>query len=53
MDIYVNILNFELKLSVCDPNITVEGSVSQNFDIGPSCFFLCQKMGNIVLFFSI
>ena len=49
IDISVNIKNFELKLSVCDPNITLEGSVSQNFDIGPSFYFM-SKIGNFLLF---
>ena len=28
----------ELKLSICFKNIVIEGTVSQNFDIGPSSF---------------
>ena len=41
MDISVNIChNFELKLSVCDRNIPLEVSMSQNFDIGPSLYIL-------------
>ena len=32
----MNIHNFEMKFSVCDPNILLEGSVSQNFGVGPS-----------------
>ena len=28
----------ELKLSICIENIVIEGTVSQNFDIGPSSF---------------
>ena len=28
----------ELKLFVCIENIVIEGTVSQNFDIGPSSF---------------
>ena len=28
----------ELKLFICIENIVIEGSISQNFDIGPSSF---------------
>ena len=28
----------ELKLSICIENIVIEGTVSQNFDIGPTSF---------------
>ena len=28
----------ELKLFICIENIVIEGTVSQNFDIGPSSF---------------
>ena len=28
----------ELKLSICIENIVIEGTMSQNFDIGPSSF---------------
>ena len=36
----MNIHNFEMKFSVCDPNILLEGSMSQNVDIGPSFYFM-------------
>ena len=41
MDISVTIQVILLKLSMCDPNILLEGSMSQNFDLGYSfCFML-------------
>ena len=40
MDISVTIKDFELKFSKCKSNIPFEGSVSQNFDLGPSFYFM-------------
>ena len=34
---------FELKFSVCNPNILLEGNVSQNFDLGPSSHFMSKN----------
>ena len=41
MNISVTIQDFDPIFSVCDPNI--EGSVSQNFDLGPSSYFVTEK----------
>ena len=38
MDNSLIIHNPELKLFICIENIVIEGTVSQNFDIGPSSF---------------
>ena len=35
----VTIKYFELKFSMCDPNVLPERSVSQNFDLGLSFYF--------------
>ena len=43
MIISVNIYYYELKLSVCNHNIIHEGSVSQNFDLGLSSYFMLKK----------
>ena len=40
MDISRTMQDFELKFSVCDPNILFERSLSQNFDLGPSLHFM-------------
>ena len=38
MDNYLNMRDLESKLSIPIKNIVIEGTVSQNFDIGPSSF---------------
>ena len=38
MDNSLNMHDLELKLSIPIENIVIEGTVSQNFDIGPSSF---------------
>ena len=38
MDNSLIIHDQELKLFICIENIVIEGTVSQNFDIGPSSF---------------
>ena len=38
MDNSLIIYNPELKLFICVKNIVIEGTMSQNFDIGPSSF---------------
>ena len=38
MDYSLTIHNPELKLSICVENIVAEGTLSQNFYIGPSSF---------------
>ena len=38
MDYSLNMHGPELKLSIPIQNIVIEGTVSQNFDIGPSSF---------------
>ena len=44
MDISVTIKDFESTFSVCAPNIpAVEGTVSQNFDYGPSYFSMSKN----------
>ena len=39
-DISVTITDFELKFSMCNPNIPFEGKLSHNFDLGPSFYFM-------------
>ena len=41
--VYVTIKDFELKFSMCDPNILPERSVSQNFDLGLSFYFMSKN----------
>ena len=36
MDISVTIQVFQLKFSMCDLNILLEGKMSHNLDLGPS-----------------
>ena len=43
MDISVNIHHFKVKFSVCNHNIPLEGSVSQNFDLGLSFYFMSKN----------
>ena len=43
MDISVTIHNFELTFSVCNPNIHLEGSVSQDSDLGNSFNFMSKN----------
>ena len=38
MDNSLNMHDLDLKLSIPIQNIVIEGTVSQNFDIGPSSF---------------
>ena len=40
MDNSLNMHDLELKLSIPIENIVIEGTVSQNFDIGPSSVFV-------------
>ena len=40
MDISVTIKDFELKCSMWYPNALLEGSVSQNFNLGPSFYYM-------------
>ena len=42
-DISITIQVIDLKFSVCDPHITLEGSVSQNFDLGLSFYFMSKN----------
>ena len=49
MNIPVSRQDFELEYSLCAPNIHVEGSVSQNFDLGPSFYFMTIT-GSLLLF---
>ena len=41
---------FELKSSVCNPNILPEGRVSKNVDLGPSFYFMST---NFLPFFKV
>ena len=50
MNISVNIHPFDPKLSVCNPNILLEGSMSQNFDLGPTFDFM-SKNGQLLMHF--
>ena len=43
MDISVTIKDFELKFSMWYPNIPLEGSMSQNFNLGPSFYFMSKN----------
>ena len=44
MDISLIIAPICLKICMCTAEICMEGSVSQNFDLGLSfCFMLCRK----------
>ena len=43
MDISIAIHDFELKLSVCHPNILVGEGVSHNYDLGPSSHFMSKN----------
>ena len=43
MYISVTIHIIKLKFSVCDTNIHLEGSISQNFDLGPSFYFMSKN----------
>ena len=43
MDISVNIYIIKLKFSVCMLKVLPEGSVSQNFDLGPSFYFMAKN----------
>ena len=43
MDISVNIHHFIVTFSVCNHNILLEGSVSQNYDFGLSFSFHVKK----------
>ena len=40
----MNIYVIDLKFCVCIPNIRVEGSMSQIFNLGPSFYFM-SKIG--------
>ena len=44
MDISVNIHYFQLNFSVCNQNILLEGSVSQNCYLGPSFYFMSKNV---------
>ena len=39
----VTIQDFDPKFSVCDPNILLEGSMSQNFDLGPGSYCMTKN----------
>ena len=52
MDISVTIRSFELRFSVCNPNIPLKRSLSQNFDLGPTFYFM-SKTGNFSPFFKV
>ena len=43
MDISVTIIDFELKFYMCNPNIAFEGSLSHNFDLGHTFYFMTKK----------
>ena len=47
----MTIQDFDPKFSVCDPNIPLEGSASQKFDLGISSFSMTKK-GNFCCIFS-
>ena len=51
MDISVAIYQFKLKSSVCIHKVLVEGSLSQNFYLGPSFYFM-SKNGQLFALFS-
>ena len=45
MDFSVTVLHNVFKFGMCIPKIHMEGSVSQNFDIGPSFNFMkCRNL---------
>ena len=45
MDFSVTVLYNVFKFGMCIPKIHMEGSVSQNFDIGPSFNFMkCRNL---------
>ena len=46
MDISVTIHSFELKFSVCNPNILPDGRLSQNSELGPSFYFMSKSGPN-------
>ena len=50
MNISGTIQDFDSKF-VCDPNILLEGSVSQNFDLGLSSYFMTKKRVTFGVFF--
>ena len=52
MDIFVTMKDFQLILFMYNPNIHFEGSMSQNFKLGPSFYFM-TKNGFLVYFFLI
>ena len=52
MDISVDIYIIDLIFSMCILEVPVEGSMSQNTYLGPSCYFMTKK-GNFLSFFSI
>ena len=43
MDIFVNVHTFELKFSMSNHNILLEGSMSQNFDLDLSFSFYVKN----------
>ena len=43
MDISLTIRPFELRFCVCNSNNPLEGSVSQNFDLGPTFYFMSKN----------
>ena len=43
MDISIAFCHFELNFSVCIHKVLLEGSMSQNFDLGLSFFFNVKK----------
>ena len=45
MNISVTIQVIELQYSVCNPNVPLEGILSQNFDLGPSFHIMSKNVG--------
>ena len=43
MDFSVNMHYFKPEFSVCNHNILLQGSVFQDFDLGPSFHFMSKK----------
>ena len=43
MDISLTIYIINLKICVCDLKVLPEGSMSQNFDLGPRFYFMTKN----------
>ena len=50
MDISVTNNSILIKFCPCVDNIYMEGTVSQNFDIGPSFYFMTKKRETFCIF---